>query len=74
MSNCKFLGGIDIMLKNTAEMRDYWNRVCSMYDSLDAKYKRHDAEYRNETQHPEHIVFLQTGLQELRTRPLHPTP
>lgn len=68
MSNCKFLGGIDIMLKNTAEMRDYWNRVCSMYDSLDAKYKRHDAEYRNETQHPEHIVFLQTGLPDFDTQ------
>lgn len=68
MSSCKFLGGIDIMIKNTSEMRDYWNRVSAMYDSLDAKYKRHDAEYRNETQHPEHIVFLQTGLADFDTQ------
>ena len=62
MANCKFWGGRDLMVKNTSEMRDFWKRVNTLYDSLDAKFKRKDAENRNDNKNPEQIVFLQTGL------------
>ena len=62
MSSCKYLGSVEFMLNNTSELRSCWNRARTMYAALDSRYKRKDAEYRNDMLYPEKIIELQSDL------------
>ena len=68
MSSCKLLGDIDFIVKNSDELRICWDKVRAMYDTLGDKYKRKDADYRNDQIYPEQIVSLQTNLPDFDTQ------